>query len=173
MRSSAIVDEGQFEVFERENVRCGIEQGECLAARRRRLRSPRLRDNCWAAEEKLTARLILEASISAKAIALRLVNSSERTKPPTRRSPIIKKTRRCRRKEAIAAKKGGAQNRIVNENSAEAEQPQDRRRRGFHRHGADRGDEGDAIRIETRFIPNPVLQHQRQQKRNRSDPDPK
>ncbi len=52
--------------------------------------TPTLSDNCWAAEEKLTARLIFEASISAKTIALRLVNSSERTKPLNRSHVIMK-----------------------------------------------------------------------------------
>ena len=39
---------------------------------------------------KTDARLIFEASISAKTIALRLVNSSERTKPLNRSHVIMK-----------------------------------------------------------------------------------
>jgi hypothetical protein len=80
---------GPFEILRCENIGDGVEQSKALQPPAPAV-TPRLSDNCWAADEKLTARLILEVSMSAKTIALRLVNSSERTKPQVRSTPIMR-----------------------------------------------------------------------------------
>jgi hypothetical protein len=73
-------------IVESENARARVEKRKTLQATGSSCDS-KAQGQLLATDDKLTARLICNASISAKAIALRLVNSSERKKPPTKSRP--------------------------------------------------------------------------------------